>query len=138
MAETQELKDRGLRATLPRLKILEILESSTTHHFSAEDIYKLLIDRESEIGLATVYRVLTQFEAAGIVVRHHFEEGHSVFELSADAHHDHIVCVRCGSVEEFRDEQIERRQREIAESVGYELTDHDLNMYGLCPACRAA
>jgi Fur family transcriptional regulator, ferric uptake regulator len=136
MPESKELKDHGLKATFPRLKILEIMESSPVHHLSAEDIYKLLIQSQSEIGLATVYRVLTQFEAAGMVIRHHFEEGHSVFELSSELHHDHLVCVRCGGVEEFQDNEIEVRQKRIAEDMGYELIDHNLNMYGLCPDCQ--
>jgi len=134
-AESQELKDAGLKITLPRIKILEILESAEVHHVSAEDVYKLLIANQEEIGLATVYRVLTQFEQAGLVVRHNFEGGHSVFELSSQNHHDHIVCVRCGRVEEFIDSQIEKRQEEVAKKLGYELTDHHLNMYGLCPDC---
>ena len=96
----------------------------------------MLLDNDEEIGLATVYRVLTQFEEAGLVTRHHFEGGHSVFELSPEAHHDHIVCVKCGRVEEFADREIEQRQDAIAESMGFELTDHQLNMYGLCPDCR--
>ena len=95
-----------------------------------------MLDGEVELGLATVYRVLTQFESAGIVIRHNFEEGHSVFELARDEHHDHIVCVRCGKVEEFHDHEIEKRQKLIADSLGFELTDHNLNLYGLCPACR--
>ena len=135
-AESQELKEAGLKITLPRLKILQILESSKVHHLSAEDVYKLLLQNEAEIGLATVYRVLTQFEEAGLVVRHNFEGGHSVFELSSGEHHDHIVCVKCGKVEEFRDEQIEMRQKAIAKKLGFELTDHNLNMYGLCPKCQ--
>ena len=136
MSEEQGLKDAGLKITAPRLKILQLLESTSVRHVSAEDVYKLLLENGEEIGLATVYRVLTQFEDAGLVARHHFEGGHSVFELSPDQHHDHIVCVKCGKVEEFNDVEIERRQRMIAESLGFELTDHDLNMYGLCPACR--
>ena len=134
-AESQELKDAGLKITLPRIKILQILENAEVHHVSAEDVYKLLLANGEEIGLATVYRVLTQFEQAGHVVRHNFEGGHSVFELASDKHHDHIVCVRCGRVEEFNDVEIERRQEEVARSLGYELTDHHLNMYGLCPIC---
>ena len=134
-AESQELKDAGLKITLPRIKILQILENAEVHHVSAEDVYKLLLANGEEIGLATVYRVLTQFEQAGLVVRHNFEGGHSVFELASDKHHDHIVCVRCGRVEEFNDVEIERRQEEVARSLGYELTDHHLNMYGLCPIC---
>jgi Fur family ferric uptake transcriptional regulator len=137
VAESQELKEAGLKITLPRLKILQILESSKVHHLSAEDVYKQLLQNNEEIGLATVYRVLTQFEEASLVVRHHFEGGHSVFELATDEHHDHIVCVKCGRVEEFTDEQIEARQRAIAKQLGFELTDHNLNMYGLCPSCQA-
>ena len=136
MSEEQGLKDAGLKITAPRLKILQLLESTSVRHVSAEDVYKLLLENGEEIGLATVYRVLTQFEDAGLVARLHFEGGHSVFELSPDQHHDHIVCVKCGKVEEFNDVEIERRQKMIAESLGFELTDHDLNMYGLCPACR--
>ena len=136
MRESKELKQHGLKATVPRLKILELMESSKVRHFSAEDIYKYLLDDEVELGLATVYRVLTQFESAGIVIRHNFEEGHSVFELANEEHHDHIVCVRCGKVEEFHDHEIEKRQKLIADSLGFELTDHNLNLYGLCPACR--
>ena len=134
--ESQELKDAGLKITLPRIKILQILESSDVHHLSAEDVYKQLIQNDEEIGLATVYRVLTQFEEAGLVVRHHFEGGHSVFEIASSQHHDHIVCVKCGRVEEFIDQQIEARQNIIADELGFELTDHNLNMYGLCPDCR--
>jgi len=134
--DSQDLKNAGLKITLPRLKILQLLESSTVHHLSAEDVYKLLLAKGEEIGLATVYRVLTQFEGAGLVVRHHFEGGHSVFELSTDDHHDHIVCVKCGRVEEFHDDEIEERQRVVAEKLGFELTDHNLNMYGLCQGCR--
>ena len=136
MSESKELKDHGLKATAPRLRILELMENSKVRHLSAEDIYKLLINSQFEIGLATVYRVLTQFESAGIVNRHHFEEGHSVFELAGEAHHDHIVCVRCGRVEEFHDYEIENRQRIVAERLGFELTDHNLNMYGLCLSCK--
>ena len=135
-AESQELKDAGLKITLPRVKILQILESPEVHHVSAEDVYKLLLENGEEVGLATVYRVLTQFEQAGLVVRHNFEGGHSIFELSSDKHHDHIVCVRCGRVEEFTDDEIEQRQKKVADKLGFELTDHNLNMYGLCPDCR--
>lgn len=135
-AETQDLRDAGLKITLPRVKILKTLENSVIRHVSAEDVYRMLLDNDEEIGLATVYRVLTQFEEAGLVTRHHFEGGHSVFELSPEAHHDHIVCVKCGRVEEFADREIEQRQDAIAESMGFELTDHQLNMYGLCPDCR--
>lgn len=133
---TQELRRAGLKATLPRLKILEILERNPTRHVSAEDVYKALLESGEDVGLATVYRVLTQFEQAGLVTRHHFEGGHAVFELSQGEHHDHIVCVRCGHVEEFIDETIEERQSAIAEKHGFEMTDHSLYIYGLCPKCR--
>jgi len=136
MSEEQGLKEAGLKITALRLKILQLLESADVRHVSAEDVYKLLLENGEEIGLATVYRVLTQFEDAGLVARHHFEGGHSVFELSPDQHHDHIVCVKCGRVEEFNDREIENRQKLIAQDLGFELTDHNLNMYGLCPACR--
>ena len=134
--ESNELRKAGLKVTLPRVKILDILESSESRHQSAEDVYKALLDTGEDIGLATVYRVLTQFEAAGLVKRHHFEGGHSVFELNAGAHHDHILCVKCGRVDEFMDETIEQRQRAIAADLGYEMTDHCLYMYGICPDCR--
>lgn len=135
-AESQGIKDAGLKITLPRVKILQILESSSIHHMSAEDVYKALLTKGEEVGLATVYRVLTQFEDAGLVVRHNFEGGHSVFEVATEEHHDHIVCVKCGQVEEFRDDEIEARQKLVASNLGFELTDHNLNMYGLCPDCR--
>ncbi len=119
------------------MKILEMLESATTNrHLSAEDVYKALLDAGEDIGLATVYRVLTQFEAAGLVTRHHFEGGHSVFELNQGEHHDHLLCVKCGRVEEFVDKVIEKRQREIAAKAGFDITDHCLYIYGICPACR--
>lgn len=135
-AETQGLKDVGLKITHPRIKIMRILLTSGERHVSAEDVYRLLLANSEEIGLATVYRVLTQFEGAGLVTRHHFESGHSVFELSPEHHHDHIVCIKCGHVEEFADPDIEARQLEIAKRLGFELTDHDLNMYGICADCR--
>jgi Fur family ferric uptake transcriptional regulator len=130
--EPKELRDAGLKVTLPRLKILEMLEHSATKHLSAEEIYRQLLDQGEDIGLATVYRVLTQFEAAGLVIRHHFEGGHAVFEMQQPAHHDHIVCMRCGRVDEFVDEVIEKRQREKATELGYKLTEHSLIMYGQC------
>ena len=135
--EGKDLRKAGLKVTLPRLKILEILESSTTRHLSAEDIYRTLLDGNEDIGLATVYRVLTQFEAAGLVTRHHFEDGMAVFELNQGTHHDHIVCLDCGRVEEFIDEAIEERQEEIAKRLGYELRDHAMTLYGHCnkPGC---
>jgi Fur family ferric uptake transcriptional regulator len=135
-AETQELKEVGLKITHPRVKILQTLATSDVRHVSAEDVYRLLLESNEEIGLATVYRVLTQFETAGLVTRHHFEGGHSVFELSPEQHHDHIVCIKCGHVEEFADPAIEARQQEVANRLGFELTDHNLNMYGLCADCR--
>jgi Fur family ferric uptake transcriptional regulator len=135
---TKELKQVGLKATLPRLKILEILANSEEQrHLSAEDVYKALLGHDEDIGLATVYRVLTQFEAAGLVTRHNFEGGHAVFELNEGRHHDHILCVKCGRVDEFVDEVIEKRQQEIATKHGYAITDHSLTLYGVCPVCRA-
>jgi len=130
--ESQDLRNAGLKVTLPRLKILEMLEHSDTRHMSAEEIYRQLMDTGEDIGLATVYRVLTQFEAAGLVTRHHFEGGHAVFELERGHHHDHMVCIKCGHVDEFEDETIEKRQREKAESLGYRLIEHSLIMYGEC------
>ena len=135
--EKQDLRDAGLKVTLPRLKILEILENQTEgHHLTAEQVYKILLSEDEEIGLATVYRVLTQFEAAGLVARHHFEGGNSVFELNKGDHHDHILCLKCGKVDEFTDAIIESRQKEIAQNLGYELTDHSLYLYGYCSDCK--
>jgi Fur family ferric uptake transcriptional regulator len=131
----QELRKAGLKVTIPRLKILELLETSRLRHMSAEDVYKSLLEQGEDVGLATVYRVLTQFEAAGIVERHHFEGGHSVFELKDTAHHDHIVCTACGKVVEFKDEIIEERQRQMATQLGFSLTDHSLYLYGMCADC---
>lgn len=138
MEESQQLKDAGLKITMPRLKVLQILEQSPAHHLSAEGVYKALLEMGEDVGLATVYRVLTQFEAAGLVSRHNFEGGYSVFELSQGEHHDHLVCVKCGRVEEFIDDVIEQRQRMIAERAHFKMTDHALNIYGLCPDCQAA
>ncbi len=134
--ESQDLKKAGLKATLPRLKILNFLEGSDVRHMTAEDVYKALLESGEEIGLATVYRVLTQFEAAGLVTRHHFEGGQSVFELNEGTHHDHILCVKCGRVDEFMDPTIEERQRRIADKLGYSMTDHSLYIYGICPDCQ--
>ena len=134
--ESSELRKAGLKVTLPRMKILDILEVARDSHMSAEDVYKALLESGEDIGLATVYRVLTQFESAGLVKRHHFEGGHSVFELNEGAHHDHILCVKCGRVDEFVDEMIEQRQKDIAAGLGYEMTDHCLYMYGICANCR--
>lgn len=136
MEESKQLKNAGLKITLPRLKVLQILEQSYNHHLSAEDVYKALLETGDDVGLATVYRVLTQFENAGLVSRHNFEGGHSVFELSQGAHHDHLVCVKCGCVEEFVDEVIEQRQKTIAEQANFKMTDHELNIYGICPRCH--
>lgn len=127
---TQDLKNVGLKVTLPRMKILEILEESEGEHYTAEDVYKLLLEAGDEIGLATVYRVLTQFEAAGLVNRHHFEGGHAVFELDRGEHHDHMVSVKTGRVVEFMDEVIEKRQREIAAEHGFKISGHTLILYG--------
>lgn len=135
--ENQELRKAGLKVTLPRVKILQIMESSDTKHLSAEDVYKALIEADEDVGLATVYRVLTQFESAGLVMRHHFEGGSSVFELTTVEHHDHIVCQTCGSVEEFFDEVIEEQQEKIAKKYGFKITDHSMYLYGICKVCQA-
>lgn len=134
--DSKDLKSAGLKATLPRLKILNFLQSSSIRHMSAEDVYKAMLESGEDVGLATVYRVLTQFESAGLVTRHHFDEGHSVFELNLGEHHDHILCVKCGKVDEFFDDVIEERQHEIAASKGYAMTDHALVVYGVCPDCQ--
>jgi Fur family ferric uptake transcriptional regulator len=131
-----DLKKAGLKITTPRLKILQILENTKEHHLSAEEIYRMLIEADEDIGLATVYRVLTQFQETGLVVRHHFEEGHSVFELADGAHHDHLVCIKCNKVREFMDEVIEERQRFMAEQAGFTITDHSLTIYGFCENCQ--
>jgi Fur family transcriptional regulator, ferric uptake regulator len=130
--EGKDLRKAGLKVTLPRLRILEILERSATRHLSAEDIYRSLLDSHEDIGLATVYRVLTQFEAAGLVTRHHFEDGMAVFELNQGTHHDHIVCLDCGRVEEFMDSGIEDRQTAVARRLGFDIRDHSLILYGRC------
>jgi len=124
-----DIKRAGLKVTLPRLKVLEVLENADPHHLSAEDVYKNLIDSDDSVGLATVYRVLTQFESAGIVSRHNFDDGHSVYELASEEHHDHMVDVDTGKVLEFVNERIESLQHEIAEEHGYELVDHELVLY---------
>lgn len=130
MTENQELRKAGLKVTLPRVKILQILEVSRERHLSAEDVYKALLDAGEDVGLATVYRVLTQFEQAGLVERHNFDGGHSVFELDDGPHHDHMVCTDTGKVVEFHNERIEQLQEQIAEELGYELTGHSLVLYG--------
>ena len=129
-SENKELRKVGLKVTLPRVKILQILENSENKHMSAEDVYKALIEGDQDVGLATVYRVLTQFEAAGLVTRHHFEGGHSVFEVDSGDHHDHLVCMETGAVIEFQNDTIEKLQEQIAEELGYELVDHNLVLYG--------
>lgn len=134
--ENQELRKAGLKVTLPRVKIMQILESSRDRHMSAEDVFKALRDADEDVGLATVYRVLTQFESAGLVMRHHFEGGHSVFEMTSDDHHDHIVCTKCGKVEEFLDDIIEAQQEKVAKRLGFDISDHSLYLYGLCPNCQ--
>ena len=131
MTDDAELKKAGLKVTLPRLRILELLEEDKAH-LSAEDIYRKLIDAGEEVGLATVYRVLTQFEQAGLFKRNHFESGKAVFELNQGSHHDHLVCLDCGRVDEFFDEQIEDRQQIVANERGFNLTDHSLSLYGVC------
>ena len=135
MTEIENLKRAGLKTTQPRLKILSVLENSNVRHMSAEDVFKRLLEQKEEIGLATVYRVLTQFEASGLVIRHNFEGGRSVFEMNNANHHDHIVCVKCGKVVEFSDSGIEERQRIAAEKAGFTLQDHALYLYGLCTKC---
>ena len=127
--ENNELKKAGLKATLPRIRILEVLERSVENHLSAEDIYKNLITNGEDVGLATVYRVLTQFESAGIVTRHNFESGHSVYEITPDDHHDHMVCLETGDVIEFHNEIIEKQQEKIASEMGYEIVDHSMVLY---------
>jgi Fur family transcriptional regulator, ferric uptake regulator len=137
MSKPNNLKTMGLKATLPRLRILSLFESSLVRHLSAEDVYRTLISEGEDIGLATVYRVLTQFEQAGLLERHHFEGGKAVFELSSSTHHDHLVCLQCGRVEEFYDAEIEKRQIKIAKDRGFALHEHSLSLYADCikPAC---
>lgn len=132
MTEPQELKNAGLKATLPRLKVLSLFENSEQRHLSAEDVYRMLLTSGEDIGLATVYRVLTQFEQAGLLVRHHFESDKAVFELNQGHHHDHIVCLQCGRVEEFYDEEIEARQKKAAAERGFKIHDHSLHIYADC------
>ena len=133
---SEDLRKAGLKVTLPRLKIMKILENTAEKHLRAEDVYKILLAAGEEVGLATVYRVLTQFEAAGIVRRHHFDGNHALFELERGHHHDHVLCVHCGTVEEFMNEEIESLQQTVAEKLGYQLTDHSMTLYGLCAKCR--
>lgn len=132
MSLPANLKNIGLKATLPRLKVLELFEHSEKQHLTAEDVYRMLMAEEIDIGLATVYRVLTQFEQAGLLIRHHFDSDKAVYELNAGQHHDHLVCVQCGHVEEFFDEEIERRQKAIAAERGFSIHDHSLHLYVDC------
>jgi Fur family ferric uptake transcriptional regulator len=137
MSTPRDLKNAGLKATAPRLKIINLFETSKVRHLTAEDVYRMLLSEGLDIGLATVYRVLTQFEQAGLLVRHHFESGKAVFELNEGHHHDHLVCVQCGRVEEFYDPDIEKRQNRIAKERGFEIREHALYLYAECtkPHC---
>lgn len=137
MSSPEHLKTIGLKATLPRLRILELFENSPVRHLAAEDVYKKLVEEGTDTGLATVYRVLTQFEQAGLLMRHHFESGKAVYELNRGSHHDHLVCVQCGHVEEFYDAGIEKRQEQIAQERGFRIHDHSLHIYADCirPNC---
>lgn len=132
----EQLKKAGLKTTLPRVKILTILEQSDKRHWSAEDVYQAFRDMNEDVSLATVYRVLTQFASAGIVRRHNFADGYSVFEMEQGEHHDHLVCIKCGEVQEFVDDIIESRQQMIAKQAGFQMTDHALNIYGICSHCQ--
>lgn len=135
LMDNQQLRQAGLKVTGPRIKILELLEQAKTRHLSAEDIYKTLLESGEDIGLATVYRVLTQFESAGLVKRQNFEDAYSVFELNQGPHHDHLVCIKCGKVDEFVDKIIEQRQKIVAKQANYQMTDHSLIIYGVCNKC---
>ena len=137
MSSPDHLKTIGLKATLPRLRILDLFEKSTVRHLAAEDVYKKLVEEGTDSGLATVYRVLTQFEQAGLLVRHHFESGKAVYELNRGSHHDHLVCLQCGHVEEFYDAEIEKRQETVAQERGFRINDHSLHIYADCirPEC---
>ena len=136
MNNIAQLKDNGLKVTGPRLKILDLFETHADLHLSAEDVYRILLENGIEIGVATIYRVLTQFEQAGILVRHHFETGKAVYELNKGDHHDHIVCVKCGNVSEFHNPEIEKLQEQIASEHGFRVVDHALYMYGVCGDCQ--
>ncbi len=132
MTNVDELKSTGLKATLPRLKILEVFQRGTQRHMTAEDVFRVLLEERSDIGLATVYRVLTQFEQAGILSRSHFESGKAVYEINEGTHHDHLVCLDCGKVEEFYDAEIEKRQLAVARAKGFEIAEHALSLYAHC------
>jgi Fur family ferric uptake transcriptional regulator len=137
MQEHENLKSAGLKVTLPRIKVLEIFRTAETRHLSAEDVYHRLVGQRADVGLATVYRVLTQLEEAGMLVRHTFNAGKAVFELNEGKHHDHLICLDCGRTDEFNDPTIEKRQKAVAESFGYTLRDHQMALYGYCSACAA-
>ena len=137
MKNIEELKSTGLKATLPRLKILDIFQNGSQRHMTAEDVFRVLLEERSDIGLATVYRVLTQFEQAGILIRSNFESGKAIYELNEGQHHDHFVCTSCGKVEEFYDAEIEKRQQSIAKSKGWVVHDHSMALYGQCAECAA-
>ena len=133
----QELRDVGLKATLPRLKVLEIMRASPSRHLSAEEVYRLLLEQDADVGLATVYRVLSQLETAGLLSRNVFDSGKAVFEINEGEHHDHLICLQCGRVDEFRNEMIETLQHQVATANGYALADHRLSLYGFCCRCQA-
>jgi len=137
MSDPRELRDQGLKVTVPRLKVLDLFQHSPDRHLTAEDVYRRLLDDHSDIGLATVYRVLTQFEQAGLLMRHHFEGGKAVYELNQGTHHDHLVCQQCGRVEEFYDAEIEKRQTKVAKERGFAIREHQLHIYADCikPKC---
>lgn len=134
--ENQELRKAGLKVTAPRVKILQLLESVQDRHMSADEIHRRLVESGEDVGLATIYRVLAQFESAGLIIRHNFEGDHCVYELDRGDHHDHIVCVKCGRVEEFVDDVIETQQSKVAQRLGFKMTDHSLNIYGVCSDCQ--
>ncbi len=136
LSEREQIREAGLKVTHPRMRILRLLEESEQIHLSAEEVYRILIETNEEIGLATVYRVLTQFEQSGILKRHNFETGHSVFELDRGEHHDHLLCIKCGAVEEFHDEQIESLQYKVSEAHNFKTIDHSLTIYGHCKSCQ--
>ncbi len=136
ISKKDNLKQAGLKITTPRLRILEIFETSNERHLSAEEVYKIIVDSKQDVGIATVYRVLTQFAESGILHRHNFDSGHSVFELEKGEHHDHLLCVKCGRVIEFLDQKIENRQLEIAHENNFDITDHSLIIYGICASCK--
>lgn len=137
MTNLDELKSTGLKATLPRMKILDVFHRGTQRHMTAEDVFRVLLEERSDIGLATVYRVLTQFEQAGLLTRSHFDSGKAVYELNEGTHHDHLICTSCGRVEEFYDAEIEKRQQAVSKTKGWLLQDHAMSLYGLCAECLA-